>query len=454
MSDRISAEALVRLGAERLADILVTFSERDSFIRERLQSELLVLDGMDILAANVRSNLHLLGKIVPSEEWHNRARIVARLELQLEVITERIAPARPDLALELLWQYVPLMDPLVELEDDGEIGMIFHDAVEAMAGIAIRARPDPVALAERIFAAMAQAEYRQFDRLFPAILPALGERGLVHLKKLLHDGSGQGSGIAGSFRRVLTRIADGEGDVDAFIALTSPEERRSPQTAVAIARRLLAVGRGPEAVSALLLVPCGKGEAFEYGAWSDAYIDALEASDQRDKAQDIRFESFRRHLHSDRLRKYLELLPPSQAAAAEDEALNHVLKFDDAMSALDFFGRWSDVERAATLILKRHSEVTRGPFFPVDDFLEKLGKISPLAAVVVRRAAIRTTLEESRRSRYEEAADHLFQCRELHKRIIDYQGHVSHGPFLAGLRADHGRKHAFWGYVRKAGMEM
>jgi hypothetical protein len=48
-----------------------------------------------------------------------------------------------------------------------------------------KARPDPVALAEQVFGAVTLNGYGGFDRLIPAVFPALGKPGVAALKARL-----------------------------------------------------------------------------------------------------------------------------------------------------------------------------------------------------------------------------------------------------------------------------
>jgi len=56
---------------------------------------------------------------------------------------------------------------------------------------------------------------------------------------------------AATVRRALQDLADGEGDVDAYIALVPSEDRTRSAVAAAIGRRLLKAGRAKEAIAAL-----------------------------------------------------------------------------------------------------------------------------------------------------------------------------------------------------------
>jgi hypothetical protein len=90
-------------------------------------------------------------------------------------------------------------------------------------------------------------------------------------------------------RSALQDLADGQADVDAYIALVPPEERRMPYQGTEIGGRLLAAGRAAEALIALERARPKRSAArtaydddlFPGGfpadnAWEETYIEALE----------------------------------------------------------------------------------------------------------------------------------------------------------------------------------
>ena len=116
-------------------------------------------------------------------------------------------------------------------------------------------------------------------------------------------------------RSALQALADGELDVDAYIALVPPEERRLTHQSAEIGRRLLAVGRAAEALAVLErakpkrsavkatrdddLYPIGLAADNE---WEETYIEALEATGKKDEAQRLRWAGFEERLSADQLR--------------------------------------------------------------------------------------------------------------------------------------------------------
>ena len=223
-------------------------------------------------------------------------------------------------------------------------------------------------------------------------------------------------------------IADGEGDVDTFIAHETA--RRSPPRAAAIASRLLAAGRADEALAFLK-----KGAPAEPSArdledewafalegtgtsdWERAWVEALLATGRQEEAQRFRWARFEARLDAAHLRAYLKALPDFEDVVAERKALDHALGFPHFAIALSFFIEWKELRYAARLVLERSRRDRRQPLLrPRSRRQGARGQEQPLAAALLRRAMIEDTLEGAKATRYRHAARHLLECRALERR--------------------------------------
>jgi hypothetical protein len=181
---------------------------------------------------------------------------------------------------------------------------VFRSACNDLATLASKAKPDPETLAERVFAAITDNGYGIFDNLVETVFPALGETGVARLESKLDaalaDCPNKGAKHdrrANSLRRALKDLASAEGNVDRYIALVPADDRKQPGIAARIGRKLLNAGRAAEALVALengapkqrgsylnddLYHPGYEGRWIE---WEDAYLDALDATGQTERAQ-------------------------------------------------------------------------------------------------------------------------------------------------------------------------
>ena len=472
----VTADTLVRLGAQRLAGILLDLADEQPTIKRRLRLELAGHAGGETIAAEIGKRLTTLKSARSFIDWQKRPDFVRDLNLTRTMIAERLAETRPDLALDLMWRFMALAEPALNRVDDsnGSVGEVFRAACGAFGSLATRARPDPKQLAERVFAAVTKNGYGEFDGLVPTIFPALGEAGVAALRTRLSaelssrpakDGY---DSQAAAIRRALQDLADGEGDVDAYIALVPAEARKRSDTAAQIGRRLLTAGRPEEAIRVLEAAPPRRqarrgalGDDLDHlgwdgpeADWEGVYLDALDAVGRTEDAQRLRWKAFEERLSVERLRAYLKALPDFEDVLAEQKAMEYALGFRSVSTALHFLHAWPEPRQAARLVLARHAEIDGNLYYLLDPAARWLESTSPLAATLLRRAMIDDTLDGAKSKRYRHAARHLAECQSLALLISDFSGFDSHTAFVARLRGKHSRKVGFWTLVSGAAEEM
>ena len=467
----VTLDNLAALGAERLAAILFELAYSDSEIRRRLRLELAAQTGTDTVATEIGKRLAALRSARSFVDWQQRRDL--DLDLQRTMIVDRVAPARADLALDLMWRFMDLANPVLNRVDDsnGSVGDVFRTACQDLGAIAAKAKPDPVNLADRVFAAVQANDFGIVDGLVTVMLPVLGKAGAGHLTerltKVLRDRSakvGDRDHQALVARLALQALADGQCDVDAYIALVPPEERRLPFEAAAIGHRLLAVGRAAEALAVLEQAKPKRrtagaarddDELYVIGhsaddEWEETYIEALEATGKKDEAQRLRWTAFEERLSVEQLRAYLKRLPDFDDVDAEERAMKHALGFSSFAAALGFFVEWPNQEQAARLVLERTSEINGNLYYLLDPAAQSIESKHPLAATLLRRAMIEDTLKGAKSTRYKHAVRHLLECQSLAAGIRDFAGFETHEAFVSRLRTQHGRKSGFWGQVSEA----
>lgn len=159
----VTLENLVVLGPERLAAILVDLADADAEVKRRLRLELAAQVGGDSIAAEIGKRITALKSARSFVDWQKRRDFVKDLDLQRTMIVERVAQTRPDLALDLMWRFMALAEPVINRVDDsnGSVGDVFRSACKDLGVIATNARPDPVGLADRVFAALSAKRLRR-----------------------------------------------------------------------------------------------------------------------------------------------------------------------------------------------------------------------------------------------------------------------------------------------------
>ncbi|MGA9432955.1 MAG: DUF6880 family protein, partial [Roseobacter sp.] len=400
-----------------------------------------------------------------------RKSLIKDLDTQVDMITDKIAPEEPTEAFDLLWQFIELAPSVYERVDDsrGDVGDVFRSAALRFEDIGPRAVLDPTALASRVWDALRDNGYGEFDGIIGLLAPTLGEDGLEHLKGMveaygkrpaeepsedhealifLRDLRSDSGNYAGDRKDRLTKmclqeIAEAQGDTAAYIAQYSTQELARPDIAAEVAQLLLSQGQAGDALKTLTGADLS-GRAIGQREWDAAYIACLIALDRVDDAQSHRWERFSETLNPDLLRDYLKVLPDFDDIEAEDRAKAKALDFEDLHLALIFFLDWPDLSCAARLIENRSEELDGDLYHILTPAAEALRERYPLAAVLLWRAMIDYSLNEGRATRYGHAADHLMDCAAVDDEISDYGSFASHLSYLDALHAQHERKTSFW----------
>jgi len=470
----LNVKNLESLGAARLAEFLMEASEGDAFTKRRLRLELAGTESVDDVAHEIRKRLNTIKRAKSFIDWEKVRAFAQDLEAQRRAIIEQVGKKEPETALELLWQFMEVSNSVFERSDDsnGIIGDIFHEACDDIGKIAEATKPEAKALANRVFDSLNKNSYGQYDYLIETLAPALGKKGLEHLKSCMIELSktpvekppknerkviGWGSGgevyedemeehcRESTVRIALLQIADAQGDVDSFIAQYDEKTRKVPQIAAEIAQRLLAAKRAEEALAVIDTAEHRRG--WIPCEWKKIRLDVLDSLGRKDEAQKFRWACFESDLDSSHLKNYLKALPDFEDFEAEEKALDYARYFPNVHEALRFLISWPSLNRAANLVMTQADKLD-GNFYelfsPAADALEAK---HPLAATLVRRSMIDFSLDNQRSSRYHHAARHLLECESLAASVPDFCSFETHDDYKARLKEKHGRKSSFWKHL-------
>jgi hypothetical protein len=475
----LNAKNLETLGPARLAELLIEISTGNAAAKRRLRLELAGAQSPGEVAKVMGKRLITIARSQSFVDWQGVRSLADDLDTQRRAIVERVAEAEPREALDLLWRLIALASSVFARCDDsnGVVIGVFHEACRDMGDVALKAKADPITLADRAFEALIVNDYGQFDELIRVLTPALGQAGLEHLKQRMIDLSNRpvtkpaekermkiGWSSSGAIyedemaersrvstvRLALTEIADAQGDVDAFIQQYEKETRKVPKIAAEIARRLVSAGRAKEAWQTIEATEHRRrhsGSDWPDFEWEDARIDVLEALGRDKDAQAARLGCFERSLSSAHLRAYLKRLPDFDDVEAEEKALEYAQRSRNLLQALSFLVSWPALNRAANLVLQRSDELDGDHYEILTGAANALAGKHPLAATLVLRAMIDFSLTNGRSTRYRHAARHLLDCSGLSSAIEDFGRFEPHDAYEARLRREHGKKSSFWSSV-------
>jgi hypothetical protein len=471
----LNIKNLVALGTQRLAELLVELSTTNPAVKRRIRLELAGAQSPEEVSKEVRKRLTTIARSRSFVDWQSRKTLVEDLETQRRAIVEQVAKIDPAEALELMWRFLSIANPVFERCDDssGTVISIFHGACRDLGEIACTAKAEPETLAGRAFGALNENDYGQYDELIRVLSPALGPTGLENLKKRFIELSkapgekpkvqdrkviGWGGGgplyadeIAANrrdstIRLALQEIADAQGDVDAFIAQQGEMAKTVPRVAAEIAQRLLEAGRASEAWSAINAVD-EKRPGWIPFEWEQVRLDVMETLGRNNEAQAFRWQCFERTLSIAHLRAYLKRLPDFEDLEAEERAMSYALEHSNVHQALAFLVSWPALDKAASLVTQRSVELNGDHYEILSPAADALTAKYPLAATLLLRAMIDFTLKKGRASRYRHAARHFAECSSLASVFADFGAVEPHEDYSERLKQEHGRKAAFWALV-------
>jgi hypothetical protein len=469
---------LVELGVDRLAALVLELVEDNAALKRRVRMELNGAEGAKDVVAAVRKRFASLKRAKSFVDWRRQRALVRDLDEIMDTIERDVIPHQPQDAFELLWSYLLIIHSVYERTDDsnGMVGDTARRAISLIGHVSPKLDIDGNALAERILEGVADAGYGEFDNIIPATSGALGYDGLEHLKSItvawaeaeLGEAdllrykdwrSSDPADAARYYRRltasiILKDVADAQGDVDAYMAQYSPDQLALHTVAPAVAERLLKAGRVGEALKLIADArERAKDDRFRRHSYEldKVHEECLIATGDTTALLERYWTSFTDTLSSNALRKYLKLLPEFDDIEAEEKAMELAEAHAQIISAIRFLVNWPAHERAARLTINRADELDGEHFGTLADAANALESKHPLAATLMRRAMIETTLDGTKSKRYRYAARHLSECAAIANKINDHAGHPDHAEYVKGLRSKHARKHAFWKIVGETG---
>jgi len=434
----LNAKNLQTLGAAALAELLIEVSAGNAVIQRRLRLALAAAGGADGAAQEVRKRLSSIARSSTFIDSAKRKALLADLEAQQQAISGPIATADPALAVELQVRLLELSEGVLDRSSDstGAVIGLFQRGVDALACLAAAAGTKPQELVEHAAELLQDNGYGQFERLIPALAPALGEAGLLQLEEALLE-------RGGIDRYTMEQLAQGRGDLDGYLELFEPSQLTWPDTAAEVAGHLLRGGRAEQALSVLERAAKAT-RIMEAEAWHTTRIAVLDALGRSEEAQQHRWQVFSKTLSIAVLREYLQRLDDFADVEAEEQALAVVEQHPLPLAALQFLIFWPSLARAARYVIEHGHDWDGDAYEIYEPAAERLSADHPVAASLLLRSMVVFALSMGRSKRYRYAAEHLRQCERLEARIDDWQGFESHASFVGRLREAFAQNWSFW----------
>lgn len=253
---KLTAENLVGLGAERLADILVGVAETRPDLKRRLRMELAAEQGPAPLAAEIDRRLASFETSRGQVTWRQRPAFLRDLDALRGLISDRLAPLDGGAAVERLWRF---MDTARQVgsryrERGGELDAIFLRAAGNLGRLLANAAAGAAAAALVDHLAKDPSGWKSWLPDFLADAPAsLAVEALRFMSER--------RGAVPGWTSLIRQLADAGADVEAYRATYTEGALKTPSVAAQIGRRFLAAGRTDEAAHGC----CGPENPGQWG---------------------------------------------------------------------------------------------------------------------------------------------------------------------------------------------
>ena len=384
---KVTVENLVRLGPERLAEILVGVAETRADLKRRLRMELAAEQGPAVLTAEIDKRLNSLEASRGQITWRQRPAFIRDLDALRELIAVRLAALDVSAAIDRLWRFLDTAQQVGSRyrERRSELDDVFQRAAGDLGGMLCSAPPGPAAatLVERL---------TKYPSGWKAWLPALLAQAPRPVSEDALRFMAERRGAEPRWIPLIRQLADAAGDVDAFRATYPAEALLTPSVAAEVARRFLGADRIDEAGEVLRAAVPKPGPARRRepapvdAAWESVWIDYLERAGRADEAQAVRWASFERTLSIERARAFIGQLADFDDVEAEASAFAVAAGYPDFATGLRFLMEWPSLVEAAGMIERRRDEVQARPE-EAELWAAKLRRRHPRAALLLLRKA-------------------------------------------------------------------
>lgn len=470
----IDLKALIELGLDKLAQIVMDEAEENAAFRKRVTAALASKSGPEAVAKLIDKRLASLERSKRFIEWNKERAFRDDLQSIVDMIEKELVPLAADMAIDRLLRFVATHVGVFERIDDssGRIQGVYYHAIASIGEASKKLSGDEDALLpNHIMKWLGETSHgylidvaEEVAENIPA--PALkrwdGELAEI-VKAAATIPKDKYNWHASQLEKVRQIIANALGDLDTLIALEANKHPNSQDT-IGIAAKLLEAGRAEEALVWIRKEKTGGLRYMRYEDLADgiASIDPfetgrvsteakiLEALDDKNAAQALRWKCFKETLDEEILKEYVAALGDFEEFEALDKAFAHIMQSKDRHRALFFLIKWPRLDLASELVVREYSAWDGGQYYFLPDVASALEHEHPLAASILYRALLNDILARARSKAYGHAARHLAKLNRLSGEISPEAfpaGMDNHQDYCDALRKNHGRKTAFWSRV-------
>ncbi|MDB5437995.1 MAG: hypothetical protein JWM33_422 [Caulobacteraceae bacterium] len=351
---KVTAENLAKMGAERLATLLVDVAATRPDLKRRLRMELAAEQGAGPLANEIDRRLSTIETSRGRVGWRNKPAFLRDLQALRDLIAERLAPLDAAAAIERLERYLMAARQIgARLREREDLDPVFAAAAGDLGRLT--AGMDPRQLAARLAQALA-TDPLGWSNWIDAFLAQASPETAAETLALVRDRQALG------WTGLIRRLAQAGLEAQAYGATFTAQALAMPAVAAQLGRLYLRAGQ-VEAAGEALRRAAPKPRRWSSDLpdpdfdWESAWIDYLEAAGDAQAAQTARWASFERTLSVERARSFIRRLADFDDVEAEERAFAFASKDADFERGLRFLMDWPSLGQAARMIEARADDI-------------------------------------------------------------------------------------------------
>jgi len=439
-SDVERRPALVKLGAETLADALINLSRSNKEVDETLERLISTPDKNAERFKNRLANLSCFDEFV---DWRALSAFVHELEFLLAELKAGVTNG--PIGFELVVSFFDSEREILEnCDDSGSVGAVFqNDAVELLGHFGASC-DDKNWLCDQLMRLFEHDSYGVRSTIFDNAAQYLPEENVRLLITRLEQARQNKSQDYERQRwsTAIESLARQLKDVELFEqARRGKSQALSPDDIYEIARMRFDGGDAQTALSLVQEIDITR--SHKYGELMLAIHEKL---GNKDEQTAVAWRMFRQYRTLESLNALLEIIGEEQRNTVIQKQAQEILD-DKGMSYGDAeFLIGCGLLDEAEKYLWEHASQLRGGFYshvlPLAEAMEKDGRL--IIATVLYRALLNALLERAYAKAYHHGVDYLLKLDTMAKEIKQWQNIVPHAGYFQELRISHGRKSSFW----------
>jgi hypothetical protein len=440
----IKKEQLTAVGAEKLADILLSLYENHKDIKKELDIVFAGLDGNPKkLVSMIKKEITALKKSTRFVDYYGADDLANRLDQIREGIVTDLKQKSVNQAIICLQDFLDLHEKTLNRVDDsnGSVGDVFRTACEDLGPLYAESPHTNDEVVAFVYQCHMNNGYGVYDGIIHHLKTALGDQGLKDLKERIKTALNNKNRI--TVKRGLADIADAQKDVEAYIEACQFTDKLSFHDHLEVAKRLIEHWRGEEALKWLETAESSTPQHWEQDK-TKLKIQALELCGAYEQAQAERIGLFEQFLSPETYGHILKHCKEEEKSAFKAQAIEKAFAYPYKNTALSFLMKIQEIEEAARFV-RLHSESLSGRSYEtLRSTVSVLKEIDPIAATLLSRQLIKPVLEKAVSKYYVYAVKDLLMCESLAEKILDWEGEKDHKTYFEELSVQNKRKVSFW----------